>query len=181
MLWRHVDFFYTHFTLRYVETYPYFWTSDINLVSQSSLLYKIRVLAAKMKLLIIREEIVFCQQQKKTYPNNWIWPDFKLIIYLVGFDRTQTLIFGLNRGVRGKQVLKRWIWFVLARIPNSAVQSQSKHHPLSLHNTCWTPLRFNSAQVSPFRWVLFAKVPYCQHKQDIFGWVCINSYPKIFL
>ena len=36
-----LNFFYTHFTLRSVEKYPYFWTSGINLVSQSSQLYKI--------------------------------------------------------------------------------------------------------------------------------------------
>ena len=29
--------------------------------------------------------------------------------------------------------------------------------------------------------VLFAKVPYYQHKQDIFGWICINDYPYVFL
>ena len=50
---RWLEFFYTHFTLRSVETYPYFWISGINLVSQSSQLYKIRVLPAKIKLLII--------------------------------------------------------------------------------------------------------------------------------
>lgn len=149
---RWLNFFYTHFTLRSVETYPYFWTSGINLVSQSSQLYKIRELPAKIKLLIIWVEIVFCQQQKKTTLYNWLWPDFvfKLFIvgpillqitYFVAFDWTQTLISSLNGGWERRKVLKRWIWFVLARILNNAVQSQSKHNSLSLHSTYWTPLR----------------------------------------
>ena len=80
---RWLNLFYTLFTLRSMKNYPYFWTSGINLVSQSSQLYKIRVLPAKIKLLIIWVEIIFCQQQKKTTPNNLILPDFLFKLFIV--------------------------------------------------------------------------------------------------
>ena len=80
---RLLNFFYTPFTLWSVETYPDIWINGINLVSKSSQLYKIRELPAKIKLLIIWVEIVFCQQQKKTTPNNWLWPDFLFKLFIV--------------------------------------------------------------------------------------------------
>ena len=71
-----------------METYPYFWTTGINLVKQGSQLYKIRELPAKIKLLIIWVEIVFCQQQKKTTPN-------------IGFGQTFYLNFSLSNPIAG--------------------------------------------------------------------------------
>ena len=43
---------------------------------RSSQLYKNRKLLAIITLSIIWVEIVFCQQQKKTAPSVWLWPDF---------------------------------------------------------------------------------------------------------
>ena len=80
---RWLKFFYTYFTLRSVKNYPFFWTSGINLVSQSSQLFKIRVLPAKIKLLIIWVGIIFCQQQNITTPNNLILSDFLYKLFIV--------------------------------------------------------------------------------------------------
>ena len=83
---RWLNFSYTHFTLRSVETYPYFWTSGINLdfaVPKFPAPQNQGTLPAKIKLLIIWVEIIFCQQQKKTTPNKCIRPDFQFKLFIV--------------------------------------------------------------------------------------------------
>ena len=79
---RNIQFYPFHFFDHVSTEWPYFWTTGINLVPQSSQLYKIRELPAKIKISIIWVEIVFCQQQKKTTPNIGFGQTFYLIIWL---------------------------------------------------------------------------------------------------
>ena len=106
-------------------------------------------------------------------------------------DGTKPNISDLNGRVREKKFWR--VEFDLSWPGFLTEQFRINPNTIHFHFTvppgpCEAPLRpvkpefrFNSAQVSPFHLILFAKVPYYQHKQDVFGLICINSYPNIFL